>query len=128
MLNIHDIKPLVRIPDYSIYFYYVIITGVLLLVLFLLYLLYRFIQKRKKSSQREYYKILKNISFENPKKDAYTITIYGRLLAKEERSKKLLDELWEDLQTYKYKKVVPTNFTKDIEAKFATFMDSLDVR
>jgi len=128
MLNIHDIKPLVQIPDYSIYFYYALITLGIVFTLFCIYLLYNYFQKRKNSKAKEYYKILKNIQFNNPKKDAYTITNYGRLLATEERSKKLLEDLWESLQEYKYKKDVPKTFSKDIKAKFTTFMDSLDVR
>lgn len=128
MLNIHDIKPLSKIPDYSIYIYYALIIGAGLLILFLLYLLYNYIQKKRNNKDKIYYKTLQNISFENPKEDAYTITTYGRLLAKEERSKQLLDELYEDLEFYKYKKEVPSNFTRESKAKFTTFMDSLDVR
>ena len=128
MLNIHDIKPLTKVPDYSIYFYYAIIAAAFVLVLFLLYLLYSFLKKRKNAKEKEYYKILHNISFQNPKQDAYTISTYGRLLVKEERSQKLLNELWEDLQIYKYKKEVPSNFSRETKAKFTTFMDSLDVR
>jgi len=128
MLNIHDIKPLVQIPDYSIYFYYAFIIIGILVSLFCIYLVYNYFYKRKNSQAKEYYKILKNIQFNNPKQDAYTITTYSRLLATDERSQKLLDELLESLQPYKYKKNVPKNFTKEIEAKFTTFMDSLDVR
>ena len=128
MLNIHDIKPLVQIPDYSIYFYYTFIIIGILVSLFCIYLVYNYFYKRKNSQAKEYYKILKNIQFNNPKQDAYTITTYSRLLATDERSQKLLDELLESLQPYKYKKNVPKNFTKEIKAKFTTFMDSLDVR
>ena len=128
MLNIHDIKPIVQIPDYSIYFYYALITIGILLILFCIYLLYNYFQKRKNSQLKKYYKILKDIQFTNPKEDAYTITTYGRLLATEERSQKLMDELWESLHEYKYKKDVPETFSKETKAKFTTFMDSLDVR
>jgi len=128
MLNINDIKPLAKIPDYSIYFYYAIIIAVILLLLFLIYLFYNFIQKRKHSKERHYFKLLKDINFKNPKEDAYTITTYGRLLAKEERSQKLMEDLWENLQSYKYQKDVPSCFSKETKAKFTTFMDSLDVR
>lgn len=128
MLNINDIKPLATIPDYSIYFYYVLIAIGIVLTLFVIYLIYNYFLRRKNSEAKKYYKILKNIKFDNPKQDAYTITTYGRLLATEERSQKLIDELWESLQEYKYKKDVPELFTKEIKAKFTTFMDSLDVR
>lgn len=127
MLNINDIKPLVQIPDYSVYLYYALISIGVLLILFCIYFLYNYLKKRKNSKAKQYYKILKNIQFNDPKKDAYTITTYGRLLATDERSQKLMDELWESLQLYKYKKDIPKDFTKETKAKFTTFMESLDV-
>ena len=128
MLEIHDIKPLYNVPDYSIFIYYGLIILITMIFIFSLYLIYNYFQKRKNSKEKEYYKILCNLSFNNPKQDAYTISTYGRLLAKEERSQKLLNDLWEDLQIYKYKKDVPVSFSQETKAKFTTFMDSLDVR
>ncbi len=127
MLKIHDIKPLVKIPDHSIYFYYGVIILGILLICFIFYFLYEYLKKRKNSKQKEYYRILQNIKFDNPKQDAYDITFYGRLLATDERSHKLLEDLWHSLEGYKYKKDVPTHFSKETKAKFDTFMDSLDV-
>lgn len=127
MLNINDIKPLVQIPDYSIYFYYALILLGILLSIFIFYFIYLYIKKRRNSQHKEYYKILQNIQFSNPKQDAYTITFYGRLLATEPRSKQLMEELWHSLKQYKYKKNTPQTFSQETKAKFETFMDSLDV-
>jgi hypothetical protein len=127
MLNIHDIKPLAEVPDYSIYFYYGIIILVSLLFIFILYMIYHFIQKKRNSQRKEYFKILQQITFDNPKQDAYTITTYGRLLATDERSKKLMGDLYESLHHYKYKKEISESFSKDTKVKFETFMDSIDV-
>lgn len=39
----------------------------------------------------------------------------------------LMDDLWNSLQEYKYKKDIPQGFSQETKAKFETFMDSLDV-
>lgn len=127
MLNIHDIKPLEQIPDYSIYFYYGSIVLIILLAIFVLYMLYTFIQKRKNSSEKSYLKTLQNIDFSNPKTAAYTISKYGGLLAKEERQKTLIMELNHNLENYKYKKDVPSSIDKKTKTLYETFMESLDV-
>jgi hypothetical protein len=127
MLNIHDIKPLEEIPDYSIYFYYGGIVFLTLITLFILYMSYTFIQKKKKPLEKTYFKILQNIDFFNPKTAAYTISKYGTLLVKEERQKTLLMELNNHLETYKYKKEVPKTIDKKTKTLYETFMDSIDV-
>lgn len=127
MLNIHDIKPLQEIPDYSIYFYYGGIVLIVLSVIFLLYMGYSYFQKRKNSIEKRYYKILQNIDFSHPKTAAYTISKYGMLLAKEERQKSLMGELNGNLESYKYKKEVPNSIDKKTKTLYETFMESLDV-
>lgn len=127
MLNIHDIKPLVEIPDYSIYLYYFAIISSVFLGLFIIYFLYKFFIDKKNNQLKKHYKYLKNIELKNPKDDAYLITRYGRVLAKDDRSKKLLDDLEEDLQDYKYKKEIPEQFSKETKVKFDNFLESIDV-
>ena len=81
---------------------------------------------RKTNDRKTYYNILKNIDFSDSKKAAYTITKYSRLLASNDREKKLANELIEDLEFFKYKKDVK-NIDKMSKAKFLTFMEILDV-
>lgn len=50
---------------------------------------------------------LESIDFENPKKAAYIMTRYGRLLAQEKRQKEIMAQLLPRLERYKYKKDVP---------------------
>ncbi len=129
MLKIHDIKPIVEIPDYSIYLYYGLIVCAVLFGLFILYWVYRLITKTKKvSHDKEYFKILKDIEFTNVKNAAYTMTKYGRLLAKDERQKSLLEDLYHSLEEFKYKKVVSATISNDVKVKYDNFMESLDVR
>lgn len=128
MLEIHDIKPIVEIPDISIYIYYGLIIFAIFFVSAVSYLLYKYFRNKKPNQQKEYFNILKNIDFQNQKKSAYLISKYGRLLVNDERQKRLLDELIFDTNDYKYKKEITKEISQEVKVKFDTFMESLDVR
>lgn len=127
MIEIHDIKPIVEIPDVSIYFYYSIIVLLVTLGSIVIFFIYKFLKPKKRSEEYKYYEILRNIDFENTKKAAYDISKYGRLLAKDERQKRLILELVELLSMYKYKKEIKSKISNEIETKFQIFMESIDV-
>jgi len=127
MIEIHDIKPIVEIPDVSIYFYYSIIVLLVTLGSIVIFFIYKFLKPKKRSEEYKYYEILRNTDFENTKKAAYDISKYGRLLAKDERQKRLILELVELLSMYKYKKEIKSKISNEIETKFQIFMESIDV-
>jgi len=128
MLKIHDIKNIVEIPDNSIYLFYALIIFSILLVLLLLFLTYQYFKLKKPSKQKEYYKILQNINFDNQKESAYTISKYGQLLAKEELEVMLIDELIDDLEEYKYKKNISNTISDNIKNKYHRFMEIVNVK
>ena len=97
MIQIHDIKPIVKIPDFSIYFYYGIILLAIVVGCLILFYLYKFFKPTQKSQESQYYELLQNLDFTNSKQSAYNISKYGRLLAQDERQKRLMDELDESL-------------------------------
>jgi len=127
MIDIHDIKPIVEIPDISIYFYYGLIVLLITLGSIVLFFIYKFFKPKKRSEEYKYYEILQNIDFKNTKKTAYDISKYGRLLAKDEREKRLILELIELLSIYKYKKETKSTISNEIKTKFQIFMESIDV-
>ncbi len=127
MLNIHDIKPIVKIPDYTIYLYYSLILICLLIAILVLYFIYKYFKNRKDSIEKAYLQNIKNIDFKNSKQSAYTISKYGRLLANTNRQKRLFDELNSSLEEFKYKKVVSNNIPQEIQAQYDIFLESLDV-
>ncbi len=127
MIDIHDIKPIVEIPDISIYFYYGLIVLLVTLGSIVLFFIYKFFKPKKRSVEYKYYEILRNIDFKNTKKTAYDISKYGRLLPKDERQKRLILELVELLSMYKYKKEIKSKISNEIETKFQIFMESIDV-
>ena len=125
-LNIHDIKSLHTIPDYSLYlFIFLILLGIVVISI-LLYMIYKSIKNRSKNERKEYYQILQNIDFSNPKQAAYTITKYTRLLASTPREIKLTEELIHELEIYKYKKEIAP-IEAQIITQFEILMEALDV-
>lgn len=126
-LQINDIKTIVEIPDYSIYFYYGLIILGFSIFLASLYFVYNYFKSKKHSLEKEYLFILKNIDLSNQKNSAYTISKYGRLLVKDERQKRLFEELHNSLEEFKYKKTIDKKIPNTIRLQYETFLESLDV-
>ena len=128
MIKIHDIKPIVVIPDFSVYLYYGLFFLVFVVICFIIYGIYRFFKPKIKTQEMFWYEKLQNLDFNNPKQTAYDISKYGRFLAKEERQIRLIDELISELSSYKYTKETSNTLTQEIKLKFNVFMDTIDVR
>ncbi len=124
--KLHDIKPLVQIPDNSFFVYLALVVTTILFIVIVVFLLIKLYKNRKKSDRKKYFEILENIDFTNSKQSAYDITKYSRLLARSDREIRLCEELIEELDKYKYKKQVE-EIDKKIKAKFSNFMDVIDV-
>ena len=92
----------------------------------IIFLIYKFFYNRNKNERKKYYKILKEVDLSNSKQSAYIISKYTRLLATSQREEKLVEELIEELDSYKYKKEVE-ELNDDVKIIFARFMDSVDV-
>ena len=107
-IPLHDIKPLMEVPDSSLTIFSVLVLITVVLLLGGLYLLYLFIQGQKTINYRKiHYKALKKVDFGDPKQAAYAITEYGRIFADDsERLNEAYNNLVSRLEEYKYKKVV----------------------
>lgn len=125
-LKLNDIKDLVQIPDYSIYFYYGLIILVIASFIAIIYIIYNYWKNKKQNIRKIYFKRLKDIDFSNSKKSAYDITKYGYLLVNTSREKQLLEDLVDKLGDYKYKKDVPI-IDDDIKNSLYIFLEALDV-
>jgi len=125
-IKIHDIKELVEIPDISFYIYITLWILGIAFIFAIIFLIYKFFYNRNKNERKKYYKILKEVDLSNSKQSAYTISKYTRLLATSQREEKLVEELIEELDSYKYKKEVE-ELNDDVKIIFARFMDSVDV-
>lgn len=125
MLKLHDIKNLETIPDYSIYYLFAIIVFTLFIIILISILIYKYL-KKDLDLKKVYYKELKNLDLSSTKNSAYLITKYAKPLLKDERDKKLYEELNSLLNEYKYKKDVKS-FNKEFENKFEQFLEAIHV-
>lgn len=124
-LKIHDIKPLVEIPDYSFYLFITLIILSILLFVFLFFYLYKKIKNRKTNPKKIYSKKLKEIDLSKSKKASYEITKYLNLLPKNEKQRVLANELIINLKQYKYKKETK-EFNEETINLYKNFMESLN--
>ncbi len=106
-MQLRDIKPLVEIPDSSIYLYGALILSALIAIGVLGFFLYTKIRTIKQENrEKSYLEALDTIDWNSPKKAAYRATHYGRLLATDERRMELFSQLLPLLERYKYKKEI----------------------
>ena len=125
--KIHDIKDIVKIPDNSIFIYYALIIFAVIAALTLIIFIIKYFKNKKTNQRKIYFDILKDIEFNDSKKDAYVITKKLRLLVKDEREKILANELINELEEYKYKKDV-ANIDINVKNKLTTLLGIIDVK
>jgi len=127
-IPLHDIKPLVEIQDYSLYYFSGVVVVGSFIVLALLYLLYRYLKhKNRVNTRKEHYRLLQNIKLNDPKKAAYELTKYGLTFAHDNgRNEKTYEELIEHLSAYKYKKEVEA-FDRETKRYIDLYRGMIDV-
>jgi FtsZ-interacting cell division protein ZipA len=126
--QLRDIKPPVQIDDWSLIWYWsLIILGVLALaaVLFAGYKIW--MKLRKTNRRREYLEALKRINWDDPKHSAYEATRLGRLMLtdEEDRLHELYRQMVSELDQYKYKKEVDSVGT-EAKSQFDLFVKACD--
>jgi len=113
-IPLHDIKPLVDVPDNSIWlFSAVVIISLVVLVTLIIYAMRFF--KKGKNSPKIWLEELKNIDINQPKEAAYSITHLGELLLEKSNSPELFENLVQRLEPFKYRKEVPSLDERTIE-------------
>ena len=127
-IPLHDIKGLVEIQEYSLYYLSALVLVGLIVLLGLLYLLYKFLQNRKKFNLRkEHAKLLHKIDFSDAKKAAYEITYLGTIFKDDTpRHERAFALLVENLESYKYKKDV-SSFSGESKHLFENYLGLIDV-
>lgn len=126
-IPLHDIKPLVEVPDDSLF--YLIGGSVALVVLVLLLVLAWFYRRYRLNKgidlRKHYLEQIHTIDTSNAKEAAYAISKYGHLLAQSPREKELLANLDTRLEAFKYKKEV-ASIDKETLGYFHLFLEVLD--
>ncbi|HUH41922.1 MAG TPA: hypothetical protein VLZ29_02275 [Sulfurimonas sp.] len=107
-IPLHDIKNIVDVEEYSLYYFLGASFFVLLLLIVVAYFLYKWLKKKDKFNLRkENYKALNNLDFSDAKKSAYDITAYGATFKDDSpRHHEMYLNLTNRLEVYKYKKEV----------------------
>ena len=127
-IPLHDIKPIVDIEEYSLYYF--LATGLISIIIFfgIIYLVYKWIKARNAYNQRkEHLKIIKSLNLNDTKHAAYTITIFGATFKDDSpRHSEMYENLLQRLEDYKYKKDVD-KFDSEVKGYIKVYKGMLDV-
>lgn len=125
-IPLHDIKPLVEVPDNS-FMFLIILAVVTLLVLIglVLWAVSVYKQSKRENLRKSYLEKIRQVDTENAKEAAYEISYYGRLLAENQRELEMLESLDDRLSQYKYKKEVD-RLDDDTLSYYRLFLEVLD--
>ncbi len=107
-IKIRDIKPLLEVPDHSLYFFIGVIIVSLLVLAGVFYLAFKWMKtKNRLNLRRSTYKKLLHVDLSDSKKAAYEITRYGLVFKDDSpRNEEMYFNLIARLERYKYKKDV----------------------
>ena len=107
-LQLHDIKPILEVQDYSLYYFLGVSFIAVCVLVALLYLLYKWYKNKKRFNiRKEHYKKLKSLNLKDTKNSAYALTLFGATFKDDTpRHNEVYEDLVSKLQDYKYKKEV----------------------
>ena len=127
-IQLHDIKPILEIEEYSIYYFSGMIFLSLVLLIGLGYLLYMWIKARNSFNQRkENLRLINELDFTNTKESAYAITSLGYIFKDDSpRHSEMYENLSARLGEYKYKKEVD-EFDDEVKGYIELYKGMLDV-
>lgn len=127
-IQLHDIKPLIEIQEYSFYYFLAIVIAISIVLLGILYLLYKYFRDRKKYNQRkDHLSRLNSLNRNNTKQTAYDLTVFGATFKDDSpRHLKHYELMVEKLEKYKYKKSVE-EFDADTLRQIDVYKGMLDV-
>ena len=107
-IPLHDIKTIVDVQEYSLYYLLGSAFFALLVLLGLGYLIYVWYKKRNKFNlKKEHFRLLHTLDLSDTKSAAYAITLYGATFRDDSpRHQEMYQNLISRLEVYKYKKSV----------------------
>lgn len=107
-IPLHDIKPLLEIEEYSLYYLLGVGTIAAFLLFAIVYLLLKWLKNRNRFNiRKEHFRLLNAVNLSDAKKAAYDITFYGNTFSDDsQRHSEMYKNLVERLESHKYKKSV----------------------
>ena len=127
-IPIHDIKPLLEIHEYSLYYFLGLLAFGLLVLGVIIYFVVKYIKGRNAFNiRKEHFKLLEKIDLSDAKRSAYDITFYGATFKDDSpRHQEMFANLTERLEGYKYKKSVAA-FDDEVKAYVDLYRGMIDV-
>lgn len=107
-IPLHDIKPLLEIQEYSLYYLIGVSALSILVFIAVIYLILKWFKNRSAFNiRKEHFKLLNAVDLSDAKKAAYDITFYGNSFSDDSpRHSEMYKNLVDRLESYKYKKSV----------------------
>jgi len=126
-IPLHDIKPIVEVPDNSLMLLIIITAAILTFVLVpLVWWGWKGYKKSKALNVKKVYlEKIHAIDLNDAKQAAYEISEYGRYLASNDKEIELLESLDKRLSQYKYKKEV-SKIDEETLGHFHVFLEVID--
>lgn len=127
-IPLHDIKPIVEVQEYSLYYFLGVASVAALLVAALGYLIYKYFQRRNTFNLRkEHFRLLNSLDLNNTKESAYMITSLGATFKDDSpRHREMYENLTNRLEEYKYKKEVD-KFSEEVLGYIELYKEMIDV-
>jgi len=124
MEALRDIKGLVEVSDYSLYYFSALVAAALLLLLLSALLIYRYLTKKEPLTQQKVaIERLKAFEFGDTKQSVYDFTRLAQYAVSDDRREEL-EKLLTELAPYKFKKVVP-ELDKGLKERMQRFIEGL---
>lgn len=127
-IPLHDIKPIIEVEEYSLYYFLGVVFISTLFILAVAYLIYMWLRKRNRYNKRkEHLKLLNTLDLNDTKNSAYALTLYGITFRDDSlRHKEMYDNLVARLEGYKYKKEV-SSFDAEVLGYIELYRGMVDV-
>ena len=127
-IPLHDIKPIVDVQEYSLYYFLGVSAFVILLTCAIAYLIYLWFKRRNAFNiRKEHIKILNSLDLSDTKSSAYAITILGATFKDDsQRHQEMYANITDRLDMYKYKKDVD-KFDSEVLGYIELYKGMIDV-
>lgn len=107
-IPLHDIMPLVEVPEPSIYWFGALIVFAVIVLISGVIGVLRWKRSQKMTQRQVHYEALQNINLKNPKQSAYAITKEGYFFSHDtKQTAEAYQNLLTRLEPYKYAPKVP---------------------
>ena len=127
-IPLHDIKPIVDVQEYSVYYFSGLSFLIILLTCGVAYLIYMWFKRRNAFNiRKEHLKLLNSLDLSDTKQSAYAITMFGATFKDDSpRHQEMYENITSRLELYKYKKEVK-EFDSEVVGYIKLYEGMIDV-